>query len=68
MPTPLRRIWARRGQATWSFSGAASSFISLPFESLGECCQAAFQAQGGGVVDINLKALRAGRLQCWQVI
>jgi len=41
--------------------GAASSFITLPFESLENAVRQLFKRKGEEVVDINLKALRAGR-------
>jgi indolepyruvate ferredoxin oxidoreductase, beta subunit len=41
--------------------GAASSFISLPFESLENAVRKLFLRKGEDVVDLNLKALRAGR-------
>ncbi|MDZ7634324.1 MAG: indolepyruvate oxidoreductase subunit beta [Bacteroidales bacterium] len=41
--------------------GAASSFIALPFESLENAVKQLFRRKGEEVVDINLKALRAGR-------
>ncbi len=41
--------------------GAASSFISLPFESLENAVRQLFNRKGEEVVDLNLKALRAGR-------
>ncbi len=41
--------------------GAASSFISLPFESLENAVRKLFLRKGEEVVDLNLKALRAGR-------
>ena len=41
--------------------GAASSFISLPFESLENAVRKLFLRKGEDVVDFNLKALRAGR-------
>ncbi len=41
--------------------GAASSFISLPFESLENAVRQLFMRKGEEVVDLNLKALRAGR-------
>jgi len=41
--------------------GAASSFISLPFESLENGVRQLFMRKGEEVVDLNLKALRAGR-------
>ena len=41
--------------------GAASSFISLPFESLENSVRQLFKRKGEEVVDLNLKALRAGR-------
>ncbi len=41
--------------------GAASSFISLPFESLENAVRQLFRRKGEEIVDVNLKALRAGR-------
>lgn len=41
--------------------GAASSFISVPFEALENAVRQLFKRKGEGVVDLNLKALRAGR-------
>jgi indolepyruvate ferredoxin oxidoreductase beta subunit len=41
--------------------GAASSYISLPFESLENGVRQLFMRKGEEVVDLNLKALRAGR-------
>lgn len=41
--------------------GAASSYISLPFESLENAVKQLFIRKGEEVVDLNLKALRAGR-------
>jgi indolepyruvate ferredoxin oxidoreductase beta subunit len=41
--------------------GAAASFISLPFESLENAVRKLFLRKGEEVVDLNLKALRAGR-------
>jgi len=41
--------------------GAASSFIAMPFESLENAVRQLFRRKGDEVVDINLKALRAGR-------
>ncbi|MGB8358636.1 MAG: indolepyruvate oxidoreductase subunit beta [Bacteroidales bacterium] len=41
--------------------GAASSFISLPFESLENAVRKLFLRKGEEVVDLNVKALRAGR-------
>jgi indolepyruvate ferredoxin oxidoreductase beta subunit len=41
--------------------GAASSFISLPFDSLEDAVRQLFMRKGEEVVDLNLKALRAGR-------
>jgi len=41
--------------------GAASSYISLPFESLENAVRQLFIRKGEEVVDLNLKALRAGR-------
>ena len=41
--------------------GAASSYISLPFESLENAVRKLFNRKGEEIVDLNLKALRAGR-------
>ncbi len=41
--------------------GAASSFITLPFESLENAVRQLFKRKGEDVVDLNLKALHAGR-------
>jgi indolepyruvate ferredoxin oxidoreductase beta subunit len=41
--------------------GAASSFITLPFESLENAVRQLFKRKGENVVDLNLKALHAGR-------
>lgn len=41
--------------------GAASSFLALPFESLENAVRKLFGRKGEEVVDLNLKALRAGR-------
>ena len=41
--------------------GAASSYISLPFESLENAVRQLFIRKGEEVVNLNLKALRAGR-------
>ncbi len=41
--------------------GAASSYISLPFGSLENGIRQLFSRKGEEVVDLNLKALRAGR-------
>jgi len=41
--------------------GAASSFISLPFESLENAVRKLFQRKGEEIVELNLKALRKGR-------
>jgi indolepyruvate ferredoxin oxidoreductase beta subunit len=41
--------------------GAASSFISLPVEELENAVKKLFGRKGENVVDLNLKALRAGR-------
>jgi len=41
--------------------GAASSYISLPFESLENAVRQLFSRKGEEIVDLNLKALRAGR-------
>ncbi len=41
--------------------GAASSFISLPFNSLENGVRQLFRRKGEEVIDLNLKALRAGK-------
>lgn len=41
--------------------GAASSFISMPFETLENAVRQLFSRKGEEVVELNLKALRAGR-------
>lgn len=41
--------------------GAASSFISMPFTALENAVRKMFGRKGEEVVDVNLKALRAGR-------
>lgn len=41
--------------------GAASSFISVPFEALENAVRNMFIRKGDDVVEVNLKALRAGR-------
>jgi indolepyruvate ferredoxin oxidoreductase beta subunit len=41
--------------------GAASPFLELPFESLEEAVRKLFGRKGQDIVEINLKALRAGR-------
>jgi indolepyruvate ferredoxin oxidoreductase beta subunit len=41
--------------------GAAASFISLPFGSMENAVRQLFKRKGEEVVDLNLKALRAGR-------
>jgi indolepyruvate ferredoxin oxidoreductase beta subunit len=41
--------------------GAASSFISMPFTSLEHAVRKLFTLKGEEVVDLNLRALRAGR-------
>ncbi|MFZ0473795.1 MAG: indolepyruvate oxidoreductase subunit beta [Bacteroidales bacterium] len=41
--------------------GAASSYISLPFKSLENAVRQLFNRKGEEIVDLNLKALRAGR-------
>ncbi len=41
--------------------GAASPFIQIPFEYLEEGIRSIFARKGEAVVDMNLKALRAGR-------
>lgn len=41
--------------------GAASSFMDMPFGSLEEAIRNLFRRKGEQIVEINLKALRAGR-------
>ena len=41
--------------------GAASSFISMPFSALKDAVRKMFSRKGEEVVEVNLKALRAGR-------
>ena len=41
--------------------GAASPYIDMPFASIEEAIRKLFGRKGGEIVDINLKALRAGR-------
>lgn len=41
--------------------GAASSFIPMPFEILEHAVQQLFSRKGEEIVEINIKALRAGR-------
>ena len=41
--------------------GAASPFIDIPFESIGEAIRKLFESKGKEIVEINLKAFRAGR-------
>jgi len=41
--------------------GAASSFISMPFSALEDPVRKMFSRKGEEVVEVNLKALRAGR-------
>ncbi|HOE25346.1 MAG TPA: indolepyruvate oxidoreductase subunit beta [Bacteroidales bacterium] len=41
--------------------GAASSFISMPFSALEDAIRKMFSRKGEEVVEVNLKALRAGR-------
>ena len=41
--------------------GAASPWISLPFESLENAVRKLFERKGVEIVELNLKALRAGR-------
>ena len=43
--------------------GAASPFIQMPFESLEEAIKKLFGKKGENIVEINLRALRAGREQ-----
>ncbi len=42
--------------------GAASPFINVPFEYLEEGIRAIFSRKGEEIIDINLKALHAGRV------
>jgi indolepyruvate ferredoxin oxidoreductase beta subunit len=49
--------------------GAASPFIDIPFSSLGNAVKSFFSRKGQEVVDLNMKALHAGRDQkAWFVI
>ncbi|MBG0859231.1 MAG: indolepyruvate oxidoreductase subunit beta [Bacteroidales bacterium] len=41
--------------------GAASPFISVPFASLENAVKKLFQKKGDDIVEVNLKALKAGR-------
>jgi len=41
--------------------GAASPFIDIPFEKLEDGIRQLFGRKGEEVVEVNLKALRAGR-------
>ncbi|MCU4164083.1 indolepyruvate oxidoreductase subunit beta [Carboxylicivirga caseinilyticus] len=41
--------------------GAASPFIDIPYDALEEGIRKIFSRKGEGVVEVNLKALRAGR-------
>ena len=41
--------------------GAASSFISMPFAALEDAVRKMFGRKGEDIVEVNLKALRAGR-------
>jgi len=41
--------------------GAASSFLAVSFESLENAVRILFSRKGGEIVDLNLKALRAGK-------
>ena len=41
--------------------GAASPFIEIPFEYLEKGITAIFERKGADIVEMNLKALRAGR-------
>jgi indolepyruvate ferredoxin oxidoreductase beta subunit len=41
--------------------GAASPFIDIPFESLQDSVRKLFGKKGGEIVEVNLKALMAGR-------
>ncbi|MBM3419661.1 MAG: indolepyruvate oxidoreductase subunit beta [Bacteroidetes bacterium] len=41
--------------------GAASGYIDIPFESLSDAVRSLFGKKGEEIVEVNLKALRAGR-------
>ncbi len=41
--------------------GAASHFISMPFNTIGNAVRKLFERKGEEIVEINLKALKAGR-------
>jgi indolepyruvate ferredoxin oxidoreductase beta subunit len=41
--------------------GAASSFISLPFDNLENAVRQLFKRKGEEIIDLNLQALKAGR-------
>ncbi len=41
--------------------GAASPFIDIPFDYIEKGTEAIFRSKGQDVVDMNLKAIRAGR-------
>ena len=41
--------------------GAASPFLITPFEELENGVRAQFERKGADIVDLNLRALRAGR-------
>jgi indolepyruvate ferredoxin oxidoreductase beta subunit len=40
--------------------GAASPYINMPFESLGNAVRSLFRRKGEDIVSLNLKALEAG--------
>jgi indolepyruvate ferredoxin oxidoreductase beta subunit len=42
--------------------GAASHYIEMPFETLENAVEKIFSRKGSEIVEINLKALRAGRM------
>jgi indolepyruvate ferredoxin oxidoreductase beta subunit len=41
--------------------GAASPFISIPYHTLEKAIRKLFQRKGEDIVEVNLKALKAGR-------
>ena len=41
--------------------GAASPYIEVPFNSLEDAVRKLFNRKGDEIVEVNLKALRAGR-------
>jgi indolepyruvate ferredoxin oxidoreductase beta subunit len=41
--------------------GAASNFININFENIENAVRSLFASKGSGIVDINIKALQAGR-------